>query len=462
VMLALQGKVILANEQIDNLKKKIAQLSSKNDTLRENIRELTIINDYERKNSSRLKRTSSEQTEELKRELYKMKFQYSILSDEKESLQLELDSFQKWTEVLNSRFDALKQEKSALQGNSENLSNRFQKLHKYIGDLEEKQTWQNFKIERSEHEVNRVKSTLETLRADRDKLLHSLQTVRLARDEAEKENFQLRSNLKTMQVKYEKDIEEQRILSKEFLTKHESLLEELAWMEEKVFKAEISLKLARQDTELKVKDGKESTSEEVVGRTKDIGAPHKSLPETQLRNGGDPEEESDEETPYSFPKRKRDSLIDSIRRKLMSDDDECDSKHFSLPNRPTRPMLDEILDYEQILMMNPYSYGQSKSQSLPTVMRSKECKTKQEEHDKGPASKKWTDRFYKVSDKRDSTTAEPNEVIAEFVRVSRNIAPFRSRCFCIDSQTSRPRRRSQSLPFDLVMGDIQEKPEDTQ
>ena len=140
-----------------------------------------------------------------------------------------------------------------MQGNSENLSNRFHKLHKYIGDLEEKQTWQNFKIERSEHEVNRVKSTLETLRADRDKLLQSLQTVRLARDEAEKENFQLRSNLKTMQVKYEKDIEEQRILSKEFLTKHESLLEELASMEEKAFKAEESLKLAKQDAEVKLK-----------------------------------------------------------------------------------------------------------------------------------------------------------------------------------------------------------------
>ena len=78
-------------------------MSSKNDSLRENIRELTIINDYERKNSSRLKQTSSEQAEVLKRELYKMKFQYSILSDEKESLQLELDSFHKWTEVLNSR-----------------------------------------------------------------------------------------------------------------------------------------------------------------------------------------------------------------------------------------------------------------------------------------------------------------------------------------------------------------------
>ena len=66
-----------------------------------------------------------------------------------------------------------------------------------------------------------------------------------------------------------------------------------------------------------------------------------------------------------------------------------------------------------------------------------------------------------LADKCDVTTAGPDEVIAEFVRVSRNMEPFRSRCNCIDSQTSRPRRRSQSLPFDLVIGDIHEKPEDT-
>ena len=147
----------------------------------------------------------------------------------------------------------MKQEKSALQDNSENLSSRFNKLHKYIGDLEEKQTWQNFRTERSEHEVNRVKSTLETLKADRDKLLQSLQNVRLARDEVEKENNQLRSSLKKMQVKYENEIEEQRMLSKEFLTKHERLIEELALVEEKAFKAEESLKLARQDAEVKLK-----------------------------------------------------------------------------------------------------------------------------------------------------------------------------------------------------------------
>ena len=147
----------------------------------------------------------------------------------------------------------MKEEKSALQDNSENLSSRFNKLHKYIGDLEEKQTWQNFRTERSEHEANRVKSTLETLKADRDKLLQSLQNVRLARDEAEKENFQLRSNLKKMQVKYENEMEEQRVMSKEFLTKHERLIEELASMEEKVFKAEMGLKLAREDAEVKLK-----------------------------------------------------------------------------------------------------------------------------------------------------------------------------------------------------------------
>ena len=140
-------------------------------------------------------------------------------------------------------------------------------------------------------------------------------------------------------------------------------------------------------------DSKVSTCEEVVGRTKDIDVPPSQL------SGGDPEEEGDEETPYSFGKRNRESLIDSIRRKLMSNDDECNSKCLSLPVKSARPMLDEILDYEQILLMNPCLYGQKKSQSLPAFMRSKECKTKQEEPGKGSASNRWPNRYYQVSGK---------------------------------------------------------------
>lgn len=145
---------------------------------------------------------------------------------------------------LHYRFDELKQEKINLQDTRDDLSNRFLSLQDCIDELQVKNTWQNFKIERSEYEVNRLKSAFETARVDRDRILESLQEVRLARDEADKDNYQLRSNLKDLQVKYESEIEQQRVLLDELWKKHEDILEELRLMEERACDAEKSLKLA--------------------------------------------------------------------------------------------------------------------------------------------------------------------------------------------------------------------------
>ena len=85
------------------MKKNISELTAKNDDFKDQIRELTIINNYERTNSLKVTRSANEQTDELKREVCKLKFKCNITREENESLQQELDSFQKWTEVLNAR-----------------------------------------------------------------------------------------------------------------------------------------------------------------------------------------------------------------------------------------------------------------------------------------------------------------------------------------------------------------------
>ena len=143
---------------------------------------------------------------------------------------------------INYRFDALKEEKTVLQGNSDNMSNRFQSMHKFIGELEDKQKWQNFKMERSEHEVSRLNATLSAVKADRERMFQSLQEVRLARDEAEKENCQLRLNLATYREKYELETAQQRSELNEVLEKQEKVLEEIKLMEERAFHAEKRLK----------------------------------------------------------------------------------------------------------------------------------------------------------------------------------------------------------------------------
>ena len=131
-----------------------------------------------------------------------------------------------------------------MQDNSENLSSRFNRTQDYVGELEAKHAWQNFKVERSAHEANRLKAALETVRIDRDKLMHALEEVKESRTEVEKEVSQLRGALENLRERHETDMESQRALFDDLSKKHMHLLEELKAMEDRAYEAEKCQKMA--------------------------------------------------------------------------------------------------------------------------------------------------------------------------------------------------------------------------
>ena len=82
-------------------------------------------------------------------------------------------------------------------------------------------------------------------------------------------------------------------------------------------------------------------------------------------------ENVEDEEPYFLKhKRTRDSLIDSIRRKLGCQDRErTSSKASTLPSNFRSPMNRQLLDFEQILMMNPSTLSPKNGFSLPSFNR---------------------------------------------------------------------------------------------
>ncbi len=83
-----------------------SDLEKKNDEFKSQVRNLTIVYDHERRNSRKLSETMMCQTNEtdvLKKEILKWKYNYNCLIEERDNLQTELENFQKWAEVLNAR-----------------------------------------------------------------------------------------------------------------------------------------------------------------------------------------------------------------------------------------------------------------------------------------------------------------------------------------------------------------------
>ena len=93
---------------------------------------------------------------------------------------------------------------------------------------------------------------------------------------------------------------------------------------------------------------------------------YQPLPESKLdiKDGKEEPNSSFQETTefFTLPKRNRDSLIDSIRRKLMPGNNEEMLRGATLPQNFGSSMS----DYEAIMIMNPSLLG---SQSLPPDFR---------------------------------------------------------------------------------------------
>ena len=138
-----------------------------------------------------------------------------------------------------------------------------------------------------------------------------------------------------------------------------------------------------------------------------------------------------------LPKRKRDSLIDSIRRKLMAPEEEED---FTMKTATLPPKLPKQMakDFESLILLNPLSYGTSKAQTLPKFGRKKAAK----------CTKEGTD---------DTVIDGVQKQMTQYLRLSKSLGPHRCRCFCMESQSLRVKaRRSQSVPPDLLSDQILE------
>ena len=173
-------------------------------------------------------------------------------------------------------------------------------------------------------------------------------------------------------------------------------------------------------------------------------SPERQLEEEDPANAEDTDHLLISETDITsecLPKRKRDSLIDSIRRKLMAPEED---ENFSLKTATLPPKLPKQIagDFESLIILNPHLYGTSKGQSLPNFYRQKAVKGTRESNG--------------------TVIDGVQRQITQYLRPSKSMDPYRCRCYCMESQALRVRAgRSQSVPPDLLSDQILEIQEKT-
>eukprot|EP00112_Aurelia_sp_Birch-Aquarium-sp1_P004751 Seg154.9 transcript_id=Seg154.9/GoldUCD/mRNA.D3Y31 product="hypothetical protein" protein_id=Seg154.9/GoldUCD/D3Y31 len=457
VIIALQGRLLVANEQ-----------------------SLMYVYDHERRNSQRLNETMLSQTTEtdvLKRDVLNWKYKYITVKEERDSLQSELDSFHKWTEVLNARFDLISQEKEELKEGSEELSSQYKTLKKDIAKLETREKWLQFKVERSNIKAGLLKTTLDSLRKHRDSLNDAREIAITEKNEAVKEVVSLGKAHEDLKAKYENDMSEHLKMYKELEQKHFDVLDQLNAMESKAADTQQQLMLAEQTLA--------TMENECINLRESIASSDSTAFERPMSPRGISKLSSDEDvartrTKQAFGwKRGRESLIESIRRKVSTDDLNMDNdlKACSLPaNFSSSTAAKALLDYEQISLIYPHSFSaQTQAKSMPGygTQRLKLDILAAQEIDpaittakspsltppwlqrKSPNFRSQDEKLDKSSDDAKSPTAKAGKQLRKsrtFVvsesKESINFEPFRERCYLLSLEDAKvvKRRRSMSAP----------------
>ncbi len=129
--------------------------------------------------------------------------------------------------LLFFRFDIVTQEKVELEENSEDLCSRYRSLQIHNEKLEAKLKLMEFSHKRYSIETERLKSTIDSLRKNRNNLNAAREAAIISRNEAVKDKAKMENTLKELQVKYDEDIDEHIRSYEELENKHCQILKDL-------------------------------------------------------------------------------------------------------------------------------------------------------------------------------------------------------------------------------------------
>eukprot|EP00794_Sanderia_malayensis_P009401 gene9401-10389_t len=361
VIIALQGRLLVANEEIEELKATNSKLAKKNEDFRGQVRNLTIVYDHERRNSKKLNETMISQTTEsdvLRKEILKWKYDYNCVLEERDMLQNELEDVQKWGEILNARFDIITQEKDELEESSEDLASKYKFLQTYVQKLNAKLKLMEFSNNRYNIETDRLKGTIESLRKNRNSLNAAREAAILSRNEAIKEKARMENLLNETEIKYDQHIGETVESFKDLENKHCQLLKDINELHKQFEEKDQELQEIKHSVKnnYSPSNNTHSASDEEKIEAKEIeedkdddesaidqsDASEKTTEKTSLKRGG-----------VRKDKRTTRDLVDSIRRKVAPTANTKANKMNSLPTNGKSAASKGYLDYEQLSLIYP-------------------------------------------------------------------------------------------------------------
>ena len=147
------------------------------------------------------------------------------------------------------RFDELNSEKSVLRETQSDICGQFDIIHDHLDKKETQYQLLDFKYGRSLLEIERLKSTLDSVRKQRNMLHEAKEDAIVEKHSILNEKIKLEDTLKEYKQKYQNDMERNEKIYEELEKKHFELLDEIKSMENKA--AEMEKALAEANTALR-------------------------------------------------------------------------------------------------------------------------------------------------------------------------------------------------------------------
>lgn len=264
-IIALQTKLLSANEGLDELQKKNESLHAKNEELHKVIKD--ISDSYKKKKceslrlSERIQRQGDEikKAEQTMRKYRECQFQNMKLREEKDRLQENLDELHKWTDALKTRFDIVEMEKQKTLTSHTEIVADFGSVQDELMTCKEEINEVQLVAAHLRERIRHLEHDRQTYKRQRDGALTARREAILDRDKAFLERDQAIKKYNELKANREAQIED-KILQ---LKNYDELVARSDVMEEELKQAKIKLREAERELqEVKLKCGLEEKHEE--------------------------------------------------------------------------------------------------------------------------------------------------------------------------------------------------------
>ena len=246
-IIALQMKLLSAQEEVENLKNKLNETIHQQEGLLDRFKEVSKNYDFQRRESMQLsvklenQKDNIQKAEELKVKFRQLQFANQKYKAEKEDAQKELNELKVWTEALKARYDIVEEDRRQTQESHESAVADCSNMRERTEEMEIKLTICKREMEDVKNRCKDLENAANTYRESRDLYQKAFKDASLEREQLRKEREDAMQRLAEVIHSRDEDMKKQMELCRQFEQGYEKTAEELQVVRDSLTRTELEL-----------------------------------------------------------------------------------------------------------------------------------------------------------------------------------------------------------------------------